>query len=381
MQAIRLHNLADLQSVAADQWNALARGVPFRRWEWAEGWWRHYGHDCGRLRRNHELYVVALLDQGGALLGVAPWYLEQTAAHGRTLRFLGSGDVCSEYLSLLCREGAEDAVAATLAQWLTERNVGPDRWDSLRLAPVEGPDLATGRLVEQLAAWALREPAAGHELLAALLARKLGPISGRKIEIAPQTTAAAGSRLLPQRPSRDALGPRAKPIGWHAGTADRAAPRASGGLADRRAALAAPASSNFTARSRRTCLLRAACNSAGSSSTVVRRRRSTTSADQIRCMPINRALLRNLLNHQPGHLSNLATIRRAIERGDRAVDFLRGDEPYKAHWGAVSRPMAEYRVVSTRLAARLRQGLWTAGGNMVGWLKSGWQLAENLVTE
>ena len=87
------------------------------------------------------------------------------------------------------------------------------------------------------------------------------------------------------------------------------------------------------------------------------------------------------LRQQPGRLSNLATIRRAIERGDRAMDFLRGDEPYKAHWGAVPRRMCDFRVVPARRAARMRQSLLSAGGSMVEWLKSGWELAEHLVTD
>ena len=42
--------------------------------------------------------------------------------------------------------------------------------------------------------------------------------------------------------------------------------------------------------------------------------------------------------HQPGKLINLAILRQAIERGYRAFDFLRGDEPYKARFGAQPRP-------------------------------------------
>ena len=40
---IELHtDLATLAPLAAN-WNKLARGVPFRQWEWNEAWWRHYG--------------------------------------------------------------------------------------------------------------------------------------------------------------------------------------------------------------------------------------------------------------------------------------------------------------------------------------------------
>ena len=32
-------------------------------------------------------------------------------------------------------------------------------------------------------------------------------------------------------------------------------------------------------------------------------------------------------------------VRRALERGIRRLDFLRGDEPYKYEWGAVDEPI------------------------------------------
>lgn len=32
-------------------------------------------------------------------------------------------------------------------------------------------------------------------------------------------------------------------------------------------------------------------------------------------------------------------VERAIERGLRTVDFLRGDEPYKYEWGAADEPI------------------------------------------
>lgn len=41
----------------------------------------------------------------------------------------------------------------------------------------------------------------------------------------------------------------------------------------------------------------------------------------------------------PGVLMIYAYVRRALERGIRRMDFLRGDEPYKYEWGAVDEPI------------------------------------------
>ena len=73
----------------------------------------------------------------------------------------------------------------------------------------------------------------------------------------------------------------------------------------------------------------------------------------------------------PGRLAHLATIQRAIRQGHRALDLLRGDEPYKAHWRARPHPMVRLRVVPARVGPQLRHGLWAAGRHMKEWIKKG----------
>jgi CelD/BcsL family acetyltransferase involved in cellulose biosynthesis len=75
-----------------------------------------------------------------------------------------------------------------------------------------------------------------------------------------------------------------------------------------------------------------------------------------------------LLVHKPGILINLMILRRAIEQGYWAYDFLRGDEPYKARFGAQSRASLELRIVPPRATARLRHNLWQAGSSVKHWL-------------
>ena len=71
---------------------------------------------------------------------------------------------------------------------------------------------------------------------------------------------------------------------------------------------------------------------------------------------------------EPGHLITAATVKRAIEQGGRAVDFLRGDEPYKPHFRAIARPLLALRVVPNRTMPRLRNRLWLAGRSVKHWL-------------
>jgi CelD/BcsL family acetyltransferase involved in cellulose biosynthesis len=75
------------------------------------------------------------------------------------------------------------------------------------------------------------------------------------------------------------------------------------------------------------------------------------------------------LDQSPGRLAHLLTIRRAIQEGYRTFDFLRGDEPYKAHWRAEPWRTVEIRIAAPRASSRLRHGLWLAASGVHRWLK------------
>ena len=92
---MHVERFSDPQSIAQlrPAWNALAEGVPFRSYEWLMSWWNHYGAD-------RQLYVLGIFDEE-RLIGLAPWYCTPLTSGGRTIRFLGDGDVCSDYLDIL----------------------------------------------------------------------------------------------------------------------------------------------------------------------------------------------------------------------------------------------------------------------------------------
>ncbi len=77
------------------------------------------------------------------------------------------------------------------------------------------------------------------------------------------------------------------------------------------------------------------------------------------------------LSHEPGRMITLALLKRAIEDGRTAFDFLRGDEAYKAHWRAQARKTNAFRVVPCHSRARLRHSIWLAGGSVKNWFRTG----------
>jgi len=389
-RVMRLSTSAEIQPWIG-QWNAMVRGVPFRRWEWLESWWRHYGPEPGQERQSRELFVLAVFDSRETLLGVAPWYLEASAPLGSVVRFLGSGEVCSEYLSLVCAEGKEEIVARGLAKWLSESTKAgyhdthdgqsSGRWDVLKLSAIASDDLAIARLLEHLAAhgnavhrrpglncWRLALPASWEEYLALVSKshrkqlRRLdrdffrsGRVRIHWVREPDQLEQALDVLIgLHQR--------RWKHLGWPGCFASERFLSFHREVALRLLAFDAMLMSWLELDGQP---IAAEYHLAGD---------GIVYAYQSGIAPES-------LQYQPGHLSHLATIRRAIERGDRAFDFLRGDEPYKSHWRAVPRATFEARVVPPRMGPRIRQGIWAAGSTVMNQLRSGWQLTKHWITE
>ncbi|MCL6503414.1 MAG: GNAT family N-acetyltransferase, partial [Pirellulales bacterium] len=83
----------------------------------------------------------------------------------------------------------------------------------------------------------------------------------------------------------------------------------------------------------------------------------------------------HLLEHEPGRIITLATLRGALADGFAEFDFLRGDEPYKAHWRAEPRPQVVWRAVAPRMLPRARFAAWQAARKLRRSLK---KLTENL---
>ena len=121
----------------------MAGEIPFRRFEWLEPWWRHYGRDGWRL-------AVLVAEEAGRPVGIAPWYIARSGKEGRVLRSLGSGEVCSEYQTILTNPGREAEVAFALADWLD--TTGLHHWDLLHLPSAGADDPAVAALSEEFVA-------------------------------------------------------------------------------------------------------------------------------------------------------------------------------------------------------------------------------------
>ena len=380
LEVFRLATLGELAAIRAP-WNELHDGVPFRSWEWLDCWWRYYGGKSGRSR---ELFTLAVFEADGAMVGLAPWYVERTHSQARVVRFLGSGEICSDYLGVLCKNGCEAAVARALAEWLTRPpnlsdwlTAQEDRpWDLIELGAVSPHDAVIELLLEQLAqsdflvhrrpgptCWRIQLPATWDEYLGMLSKSHRKQVrrcerryfDTRRVRLRRATSTVEleyGLAILTELHGlrRTARGERG-----------------------------AFASSRFAAF-HHDVLLRLLGTGQLNLTWLELDGRPVAAEYQI-CgqnqvvYAYQSGMHPAALQDEPGRLITIATLQEAIAAGRPAYDFLRGNEAYKAHWRASPHATQDVRLIPNTGAARWRHNLWMAGDSVKNWIRTGLKLS------
>jgi CelD/BcsL family acetyltransferase involved in cellulose biosynthesis len=108
-----------------DAWDALLPAaitpLPFQSHGWAESWFRVFGGDAPPL-------LLAIRDEAGALIGIAPLVIVQTAL-GRTVQLMGGDDV-TDYLDLVAAERDLRRVWRAVLDYLLRMR---ETWDAIDL--------------------------------------------------------------------------------------------------------------------------------------------------------------------------------------------------------------------------------------------------------
>lgn len=335
----------------------MAGSVPFRTWDWLEAWWRHYG-DVESTDGSTSLLVLTV-EEVGKCIGIMPWYVWCSPWSGRTIRFLGTGEVCSEYLAPMAAVGKDARVVEAVAEWLDCD--GASLWDMVELNDVDGGDPVLRGLAVAMTArgckvhwrpgarcWRVTLPPTWEEYLRQLSSSHRKQVrrmerrffeTGRaqfhtvQSELELQTGMSILVRLHQER--QESLG--------------RVGCFASQRFAEFHHEVARRLLACQTLRLHWLELdgrpIAAEYHLAGGRGIFVYQGGIDPAS----------------LAESPGQLITLTTIKRAIEQGYRYFDFLRGDERYKAHWAAQPRPTVKVRIVPNRLVTRLRHNVWLAG--------------------
>ena len=340
---------SELDSLRTD-WNWLAADVPFRRFEWLATWWRHY------RQPGSDLFVLTARDSNRELIGILPLYLHRSLRHGRVLRFLGSGEICSDYLTLLSVKGAEHEVASEISSHLTQKV--RRNWDLLELVGQEQNDLTIGLLTERfrssgygvhirsgLSCWRLELPGTWEEYLMSLSKTRRDRV--RRLVRQAFDSGRATNGLVQQPADFQRYFDRLVDLHQKRRTSLGEA----GCFASRRFIAF---HHDVMQQLHSLGLLRLWWTDFDGQPAAIEY--ALVGGDTIYFY--QSGIEPALAKQQPGWLSTIGSLRYVQSQGYRFYDFLRGDEAYKSSWGATKRPTTELRIVAPRLSARIRHAAW-----------------------
>ena len=320
-------------------------------------------------RPRREPFVLAVHDTAGQLVGAAPWFIEHRRGGHAVVRWFGSEQSCADYLTLLAHPDHVPAVAQTLADWLTTEGAG--YWDLLELTAVDAEDQAMRCFAGAMAAreatvhecagmrcWRTALPRTWDELLARLSKShrkqcrraERGILSSERATVHTVQTAEQLEQMFPHLV--DLHQRRRQSLGEPGLFASQAYTRFQQDIMTRLLARNMLKLHWLTIDG---CVVAIQYDLAGG---------NTIYSYQSGLDP-------EALQHKPGWLLQLAVLKQTIEQGFAYYDFLRGDEPYKAHWRASPRPTIELRIAPNRILPRIRLGFWAGQQNVKRWIKTG----------
>lgn len=361
---------ADDMAAVADDWNRLAGDIPFRTWHWLATWWTFYE------RRNTQLCVLAVESETGELVGLAPWFIESTAFRGRVIQFLGSGEVCTDYVSLLASPGGEDEVARAICDWLCGE--GRASWDAIKLSGPETNDPAIAALTRQFAS-------RRHTI------RQQPGMNCWSVELAPTWDAflesVHSSRRAKIRQSLRKYIDNGKVVSHVLHDPSELDQRFET-LIDlhqrRQRSLGRPgcfSSQRFTAFHREISRRFLALGKLRLLWIEMDGRTIAASYSIVGGQTVfyyQTGVDPESMKVAPGWLGMIGSLRSAIESGCTRFDFLRGDESYKISWDAQSRPTTETQIVARTTGANLRDAACRARARLRGWVKRGFHFGRKI---
>ena len=290
--------------------------------------------------------------------------MENSLWLGRTIRFLGDGEGCSEYVSILAEPTNEDTVVAALFQWLTRE--GKELWDHGNFEGVGAQDRATWRFIEQLRS-------SGCLLDATRLYHCWRLSFPKTWEAYLETCSSSHRGELRQLERRYLLS--GKVTLHHATDAEQLKKGLEILVALHLKRKAALSQNSTFASSRFVDYLNAV------SYRLLAEGKLQLMWLEYEGQPI--AVLYDLIGiralygytggfdpecpvRTPEKLIFIAVFKRAIEQGFVAYDFLRGDEPYKMHWKAIPeecyraciaahKPLARFTIIALEISAFSKQ--------------------------
>ncbi len=353
------------------QWDSVAGSFPFFQWNWMANWFRYLGSDL-------KLAVLVAVDEEENWVGIAPWCVDATSTLTKKLRFLGSGIVCSDYLDLIVDNDNYQEFSRLAVDWLIQ-NIGNPKTlgpiDLIELDGISSTSANTGYLFDVFEAnglkshtteleggWRVDLPGTWQALNA-----RFSKTMRRKTKAAIKRIADPATQVITSKTvAFDELWPiftdlhqqRRQMLGEAGCFSDPVFEEflrvASKSLIDESKAELFVVLFEGSPLATMLCLL--------GNETVYTYQSG---------MDIER------LNLEPGYQICYTAILNAISNGYKHLDFLRGDEPYKARWNTTRIPICRTRFIPRTSMASIKHGIWLAGRTLKNYVKPHLPISEN----
>lgn len=337
------------------EWRTLVVPTPMQSPAWLTSWWEAYGKgDAAR-----ELATLALRNDAGTLVGLAPWYVRNRSLVGRTLRLLGDGRASTDHQTLLCRSPEDEpAVVKAVADWLID--TAGESWRRVRFEALDADDRAMNHLERLLGE-------------AGLDSERIDDLGSFPAEMVPHdaeptwdnylATLSKNRRKKIRRWEREWFDTGRATIRVAQTEADRQElwPLLGSLHAERREGMGAVgvfeeprfdrfhqlASERLFAEGQ---IYLALLEIDGEPAAI-----EYALQDDRAIYAYQGGIATAALELDAGHLSMMGLARHALESGRTRLDLLRGDEPYKLSWGATRRPATSLHVRPRDTAGRLER--------------------------
>ncbi|EMI20183.1 cellulose biosynthesis protein celD [Rhodopirellula maiorica SM1] len=346
-----------------EEWNSLSGGVPFRQTSWLQPWWDQFG---GQL----EAYVLVARDAEEQICGILP--LCRSFDSPRTLRFIGDNNACTDFASILLdpQDANAESIVDAMVQFLCEHTAtDSEGWDFLELDGVSAGDpvmrcfsasLAKAGVIvhaqSRMSTWLLQAAESWEQQLSRHSKRTRKKTRGflESVDKTPGMERVIANSTEQVDEFMDAI------IELHQRRWN--AVGEPGTYADKQLRDFVTQMAHEMFRNDRLYLpvLRLDGRIIGGELGIL-------SDDLLYIYSSGFDL--DAANLEPGRILAVNTLKYVHDQGLRGIEYMRGDEPYKARSGAEPTPLLQLRVVAPRWWAKVCHSAWSAQFELKQWAR------------
>ena len=359
MKILLLENFEDIKN-NRHEWDRLAGSYPFHRWAWMGNWFEHLAAE------GKPAVLVGVKD--GRWVGIAPFWIDNSSALHRKLRFWGDGKACTDYADIMAEPDFIEPFTFAVVDWLYAECTAQGKFKDIDVIELDGVTTECNLLLDALEA--------------------VGFTSHRQ-EI-------QGCWVTNLDPTWDEFYTKFN------GSMRRKSRKASKRVSGESSEIRSSKDGNFESmwaefvelhQKRRQMLGEDGCFAAPVFEAFLRQSTHDLIAEGrgelviINCngQPLTTMLLFNdgntnymyqsgadssRMKQEPGYQIAQVSIQKSINAGLKHFDFLRGDEPYKSRWLANHVSLSKVRFIPKNFRSRLKHNVWLTGHRVKNYLRA-----------